>query len=72
VAATRGSRITPSTDTLPGLTSEIALMGRDTEARATLAKYLALESTRTRTIGQWDLPDDNAAFLRFHLGSKAG
>jgi adenylate cyclase len=58
---------------LAGLTSELALTGHDTEARATLAQYLGLESTRTRTIAQWDyLPDDNAAFLRFHLRFKSG
>jgi TolB-like protein/DNA-binding winged helix-turn-helix (wHTH) protein len=58
---------------LAGLTSELALTGHDTEARATLAQYLALEGTRTRTIAQWDyLPDDNAAFLRFHLRFKSG
>lgn len=58
---------------LAGLTSELALTGHDAEARAMLARYLALESTRTRTIAQWDyLPDDNAAFLRFHLRFKSG
>ena len=49
------------------------LEGRETEARAMLAKYLALESTRTRTIAQWDyLPDDNSAFMKFHLRFKSG
>lgn len=58
---------------LAGLTSELALTGHDAEARATLAQYLALESTRTRTIAQWDyLPDGNAAFLKFHLRFKSG
>jgi len=58
---------------LAGLTSELALTGRDAEARTTLAQYLALESTRTRTIAQWDyLPDDNAAFMKFHLRFKSG
>jgi adenylate cyclase len=58
---------------LAGLTSELALTGRDTEARATLAQYLALESTRTRTIEQWDyIPDDNAAFMKFHRRFKSG
>ena len=58
---------------LAGLTSGLALTGRDTEARATLAQYLALENTRTRTISQWDyVPDDNAAFLKFHLRFKSG
>lgn len=58
---------------LAGLTSELALTGRDAEARTTLAQYLALESTRTRTIAQWDyLPDDNAPFMKFHLRFKSG
>ena len=58
---------------LAGLTSGLALTGRDTEARATLAQYLALEGTRTRTAEQWDyVPDDNAAFLKFHLRFKSG
>ncbi len=58
---------------IAGLTSELALTGHDTEARATLAQYLALESTRTRTIAQWDyLPDDNTAFMKFHLRFKSG
>ena len=58
---------------LAGLTSGLALTGRDTEARATLAQYLALEGTRTRTAEQWDyVPDDNAAFLKFHLRFKNG
>jgi adenylate cyclase len=58
---------------LAGLTSGLALTGRDAEARATLAQYLALEGTRTRTTEQWDyVPDDNAAFLKFHLRFKSG
>jgi adenylate cyclase len=58
---------------LAGLTSGLALTGRDTEARTTLAQYLALEGTRTRTTEQWDyVPDDNAAFLKFHLRFKSG
>lgn len=58
---------------IAGLASELALTGRDAEARATLAQYLALESTRTRTIAQWDyLPDDNAAFMKFHWRFKGG
>jgi hypothetical protein len=48
------------------------LTGRDAEARATLAQYLALESTRTR-IEQWAyVPDDNAAFMKFHWRFKSG
>ena len=66
----RGSRIAPNA---AGLASELALTGRDTEARATLAQYLALEGTRTRTIEQWDfIPDDSAAFMKFHLRFKSG
>jgi hypothetical protein len=58
---------------IAGLASELALTGRDAEARATLAQYLALEATRTRTIAQWDyLPDDNAGFMKFHLRFKSG
>lgn len=58
---------------LAALASELALTGRNAEAGATLAQYLALESTRTRTVAQWDyLPDGNAAFLKFHLRFKSG
>jgi hypothetical protein len=33
----------------------------------------ALDSTRTRTVAQRDyVPDDNAAFLEFHLRFKSG
>lgn len=58
---------------LAGLASSLALTGHDTEARAVLAQYLALPATRTRTIAQWDyIPDDNPAFLKFHLRFKSG
>jgi TolB-like protein/DNA-binding winged helix-turn-helix (wHTH) protein len=58
---------------LAGLTSSLALTGNDAEARATLAQYLALPATRTRTVAQWDyIPDDNPAFLKFHLRFKSG
>ena len=58
---------------LAALTSVLALTGQDAEARATLAQYLALPATRTRTVAQWDyLPDDNPAFLKFHLRFKSG
>jgi len=61
----------PNPTIIAGLASELALTGRDTEARATLAQYLALESTRTRTITQWAyVPDDNAAFMNFTGGSR--
>jgi TolB-like protein/DNA-binding winged helix-turn-helix (wHTH) protein len=63
----------PNPTIIAGLASELALTGRDTEARATLAQYLALESTRTRTITQWAyVPDDNAAFVKFHWRFKNG
>jgi hypothetical protein len=63
----------PNPTIIAGLTSEPALTGRDTEARATPAQYLALESTRTRTIAQWAyVPDDNAAFMKFHWRFKSG
>jgi tetratricopeptide (TPR) repeat protein len=63
----------PNPTIIAGLASELALTGRDTEARATLAQYLALESTRTRTITQWAyVPDDNAAFVKFHSRFKNG
>jgi hypothetical protein len=70
----RAAAAAPANPTMiAGLASELALTGRDAEARATLAQYLALEATRTRTIAQWDyLPDDNAAFMKFHLRFKSG
>jgi adenylate cyclase len=58
---------------IAGLASELALTGHDSEARATLAQYLALESTQTRTVEQWSyVPDDNAAFMKFHWRFKSG
>jgi TolB-like protein/DNA-binding winged helix-turn-helix (wHTH) protein len=58
---------------LAALTSVLALTGQDAEARATLARYLALPATRTRTVAQWDyMPDENPAFLKFHLRFKSG
>ena len=70
----RAAAVSPPNPTaIAGLTSELALTGRDMEARATLAQYLALESTRTRTIAQWAyVPDDNAAFMKFHWRFKSG
>jgi TolB-like protein/DNA-binding winged helix-turn-helix (wHTH) protein len=70
----RAAAASPKMSTIiAGLTSELALTGRDTDARAMLAQYLAMEDTRTRTIAQWDyLPDDNAAFMKFHLRFKSG
>jgi adenylate cyclase len=49
------------------------LTGHDGEARATLTQYLAHPATQTRTITQWDyIPDDNPAFMKFHLRFKEG
>jgi TolB-like protein/DNA-binding winged helix-turn-helix (wHTH) protein len=70
----RAAAVSPEFPTiLAGLASSLALTGHDTEARAVLAQYLALPATRTRTIARWDyIPDDNPAFLRFHLRFKSG
>lgn len=70
----RAAAASPETPViLAALTSELALTGQDTEARATLAQYLALPGTRTRTVAQWDyVPDDNAAFLQFHERFRTG
>jgi adenylate cyclase len=70
----RAAAASPQMPTIiAGLASELALTGRDTEARATLTQYLALEATRTRTIEQWDyVPDNNAAFMKFHWRFKSG
>ncbi|OKO80131.1 hypothetical protein AC628_09765 [Bradyrhizobium sp. NAS96.2] len=58
---------------LAALTSQLALAGQDAEARATLARYLALPGTRTRTVAQWDyVPDDNPAFAQFHQRFRSG
>jgi tetratricopeptide (TPR) repeat protein len=58
---------------LAALTSELALTGHDAEARATLAQYLALKRTRSRTIAQWNyLPDNNPAFVQFDARFKSG
>ena len=58
---------------LAALTSQLALAGQDAEARATLARYLALPGTRTRTVEQWDyVPDDNPAFAQFHQRFRSG
>jgi adenylate cyclase len=70
----RAAAASPNIPTMiAGLASELALTGRDAEARATLAQYLALDATRTRTIEQWDyIPDNNAAFMKFHWRFKSG
>lgn len=70
----RAAAASPQMPTIiAGLASELALTGRDAEARATMAQYLALEATRTRTIEQWSyVPDDNAAFMKFHWRFKSG
>jgi adenylate cyclase len=70
----RAAAASPETPTiLAALTSVLALTGQDAEARATLARYLALPATRTRTVAQWDyIPDENPAFLKFHVRFKSG
>jgi adenylate cyclase len=58
---------------LAALTSQLAQAGQDAEARATLARYLALPGTRTRTVAQWGyVPDDNPAFAQFHQRFRSG
>ena len=58
---------------LAALTSELALTGRDAEASAMLARYLALKGVRSRTIAQWGyLPDNNPAFVQFDARFKSG
>jgi adenylate cyclase len=58
---------------LAALSSQLALVGQDAEARATLTRYLALPGTRTRTVAQWDyVPDDNPAFAQFHQRFRSG
>lgn len=55
------------------LASLLALSGEDAEARATLARYLALPETRARTIAQWNYrPGSSPAFLAFDQRFKAG
>jgi len=72
VAATRGSHIAPITDYSCRADLRTCFDG-PRQRHATLAQYLSLESTRTRTIEQWDyLPDDDDAFPRFHLRFKSG
>ena len=70
----RAAAASPETPViLAALTSQLALVGQDAEARATLAQYLALPSTRTRTVTQWDyVPDDNPAFAQFHQRFRSG
>lgn len=70
----RAAAASPETPTiLAALTSQLALAGHDAEARATLAQYLALPGTRTRTVAQWDyVPDDNLAFAQFHQRFRSG
>jgi len=67
VAATRGSHIALSTDYSCRADLRTCFHGpRHTEARATLAQYLALESTRTRTT----CPTTTPRFRDFTCGSK--
>jgi TolB-like protein/DNA-binding winged helix-turn-helix (wHTH) protein len=70
----RAAAASPETPTiLAALTSQLALAGQDAEARTTLARYLALPGTRTRTVAQWDyVPDDNSAFAQFHQRFRSG
>jgi hypothetical protein len=56
---------------LAALTSQLALAGKDAEAHATLAQYLALPSTRTRIVAQWEyVPDDSPAFAKIPSAIK--
>lgn len=58
---------------LAPLASALALTGHDSEARATLARYLSLARTRTRTVAQWRSgPDANPAFDAFAERFKSG
>lgn len=58
---------------LAPLASVLALTGHDEQARETMARYLSLKRTRTRTIAQWNhQPDDNAAFAAFAERFKSG
>lgn len=70
----RAAAVSPETPIiLAALTSQLALAGQDVEARATLARYLALPATRTRTVAQWDyVPDDNPEFAQFHQRFRSG
>ena len=70
----RAAAASPETPTiLAALTSQLALAGQDAEARVTLAQYLALPGTRTRTVAQWDyVPDDNPAFAQFRTRFLSG
>jgi adenylate cyclase len=70
----RAAAASPETPTiLAALTSELALTGHDAEASTTLARYLSLKRTSSRTIAQWNyLPDTNPAFARFDARFKSG
>jgi adenylate cyclase len=70
----RAAAASPETPTiLAALASELALTGRDAEASAIMARYLALKRTRSRTIAQWNyMPDDNPAFVQFDARFKDG
>ena len=58
---------------LAPLASALALAGHDDEARATLARYLSLKRTRTRTLAQWThVPDASPAFDAFAERFKSG
>jgi hypothetical protein len=70
----RAAAASPETPTiLAALTSELALTGHDAEASTTLARYLSLKRTSSRTIAQWNhLPDANPAFVQFDARFKSG
>jgi adenylate cyclase len=70
----RAAAASPTTPIiLTALTSELALTGHDAESRASLAQYLTLENTRSRSIAQWNyMPDDNTAFAQFDQQFKSG
>ncbi len=70
----RAAAASPETPTiLAALASELALTGRDVEAGAIMARYLALKRTRSRTIAQWNyMPDDNPEFVQFDARFKDG
>ena len=58
---------------LAPLASALALCGHDAEARDTLARYLALKRSRSRTLAQWDAPPGRSvAFQRFSERFKDG
>jgi adenylate cyclase len=58
---------------LAALAVSLVQAGHDEEAGATMARYLSLKRTQTRTIAQWThQPDDNPEFERFMARFRAG